>query len=277
MNTLTENNQPSQASPANAKPLWAAVGILGAAVLAMGGTMIYQGRGAAPASQAVAVLSTSAATTSGVPEAPASRSYVGGNSPTDDMVEKPIAQPAKPAAAHVPAKKVVKPTYQPSPSTSPNVVGAAPAPAPTVAPVMAVAAPICGNCGAVESVTPFERTTKADGPGIGAVAGGVAGAVLGQQVGRGNGRTVATILGAIGGGFAGNAIEKNMKKETIYQVNVRMEDDSRRTVELAQAPAVGTRVTVGSTGISSVDGAVYRAVVPAARRSNQSAPTYDTP
>jgi hypothetical protein len=40
------------------------------------------------------------------------------------------------------------------------------------------AAPICGNCGAIESVTPIERTTKADGPGIGAVGGGVTHQVL---------------------------------------------------------------------------------------------------
>jgi hypothetical protein len=43
MNTATENLQPGQQStPGNARPLWAAVGILGVAVLAMGGTMIYQ-------------------------------------------------------------------------------------------------------------------------------------------------------------------------------------------------------------------------------------------
>ena len=121
------------------------------------------------------------------------------------------------------------------------------------------------------------RTTKADGPGIGAVGGGVLGAVLGNQVGNGNGKTVATILGAIGGGFAGNAIEKNMKKETVYQVSVRMDDGSRRTVELAQPPAVGSKVTVDGSSIRSNDGSVYRAPAPVVQRTTQSEPVFRGP
>jgi outer membrane lipoprotein SlyB len=89
-----------------------------------------------------------------------------------------------------------------------------------------------------------QRSAKAEGPGLGAVAGGVLGAVLGNQVGHGNGRAAATLLGAVGGGFAGNAIEGNMKKVTVYQVAVRMEDGSRRNVEISQAPNIGSRVTV---------------------------------
>jgi outer membrane lipoprotein SlyB len=112
---------------------------------------------------------------------------------------------------------------------------------------------------------------------VGAVAGGVAGAVLGNQVGNGNGKTVATILGAIGGGFAGNAIEKNMKKETVYQVSVRMDDGSRRTVEVAQPPAVGSKVTVDGSSIRSNEGAVYRAPAPVVQRTNQPAPVYQAP
>ena len=49
MNTAIDNLQPGQTSASTAsKPLWAVVGILGAAVLAMGGTMIYQLRTPAP-------------------------------------------------------------------------------------------------------------------------------------------------------------------------------------------------------------------------------------
>ena len=44
MNTSTETLQPGQQASSASKPLWAAVGILGVAVLAMGGTMIYQMR-----------------------------------------------------------------------------------------------------------------------------------------------------------------------------------------------------------------------------------------
>ena len=211
MNTATDNVQPGQQTSSTAKPLWAAVGILGVAVLAMGGTMIYQGRTPAPAAQVAAISPELAKPMNAASMA---RSSAGGTNAADDMIEKPSAQPAKPAP--VPAKKVVRPTPQPTPSPAPSVAGVAPAPSPYPAPAAVVAAPICGNCGAIESVTPIERTTKADGPGIGAVGGGVLGAVLGNQVGNGNGKTVATIIGAIGGGFAGNEVDKRRKKETVY-------------------------------------------------------------
>ena len=277
MNTTVDNMHPGHQATSNAKPLWAAVGILGVAVLGMGGTMIYQGRSATPVAQVVVAASTPAVVASDFVKpagtASAGRTSSGGAGVADDMVEKPSVQPARPAP--IPVKKVVKPVPQPMPSPVPSIAGVAPAPAL----VAVVAAPICGNCGAVESVTPVERTTKADGPGVGAVAGGVAGAVLGNQVGNGNGRTVATILGAIGGGFAGNAIEKNMKKETVYQVGVRMEDGSRRTIEVAQPPSVGSKITVDGSGMRSNDGVVYRAASPVAQRerANQSAPTYQAP
>ena len=92
---------------------------------------------------------------------------------------------------------------------------------------------------------------------MGTVAGGVLGAVLGNQIGHGGGRTAATILGAVGGGFAGNAIEGQMRKETVYQVSVRMEDGSQRVVEVARAPAVGSRVTVDGSTLRTSDGASY--------------------
>ena len=261
MNAAIEGSQPGQQTANNAKPLWAAVGILSAAVLAMGGTMIYQGRPAAPAAQLVAVA-----------PAALTKPIAAASNAADDMVEKPTAAPAKPAPA--PVKKVVKPTPQPTPSPAPNFVGVAPAASPYPAPVPVAVAQICGNCGAVESVTPIERTTKPDGPGVGAVAGGVAGAVLGNQVGQGNGRTLATIIGAVGGGFAGNAIEKNVRKETVYQVSVRMEDGSRRTVEVAQPPSVGSKVTVDGSSIRSNGGAVYNAPAPAVQRTSQQTPVY---
>lgn len=269
MTTAIDTVQPGQQTSSTAKPLWAAVGILGVAVLGMGGTMIYQGRTPAPAAQVAAITPELAKPMTAASMAKISN---GSTSAADDMIEKPTAAPVKPAPA--PTKKVVKPTPRPTPSPAPSVAGAAPYSYPAPAPV---AAQVCTVCGSIESVTPIERTTKADGPGIGAVGGGVLGAVLGNQVGRGNGRTAATILGAIGGGFAGNAVEKNMKKETVYQVGVRMEDGSRRTMELAQPPAVGSRVTVEGSTIRNNDGGVYRAPAPVAQRSVQPAPVFQAP
>ena len=253
MTTSIDNLQPGQ-QPASSgsKPLWAAVGILGVAVLGMGATLIYNQRTQMPATPvaAVTVPQTVAAPQLAAPAASVSAA--------DDLIEKPVAASAKPA----PAKKVVRPVHKPVPAPSYSGVSPAPSPAPYATPYPArapvvAAAPVCAVCGSVESVTPVERSTKPAGPGVGTVAGGVLGAVLGNQVGRGDGRTVATILGAVGGGFAGNAIEGKMRKETVYQVGVRMEDGSRRTVEVARAPSVGSRVTVEGSTLRTNDGASY--------------------
>ena len=270
MNTTTDSFQPGQQAGSNAKPLWAAVGILSVAVLGMGGTMIYQGRPASPPTTLLAAAP--------VTPAASAKPMAGAPSAADDLIEKPTVAPAKPAP--VQAKKVVKPTPKPTPTYAPSVSQAAPpypnaSPSPSPAPV--AVAQICSTCGSVESVTPIQRTTKSDGPGVGAVAGGVAGAVLGNQVGRGNGKTIATILGAIGGGFAGNAVEKNLKKETVYQVGVRMEDGSRRTLEVAQPPAVGSKVTVDGSSLRSNNGGVYNAPAPVLQRTSQQAPVYSAP
>ena len=266
MNTSADNLQLGQQSASsNSKPLWAAVGILGVAVLGMGGTMIYQQRppapmvASAPAAQ-VALAPPAVSATAGTQKAGASANA------NDDLIEKPTTATAKPEAA--PAKKVVKAKPRPTPAASPNPApsysGAAPAPSPYPVAAATPAARVCSACGSIESVTPVTRTTKPDGVGVGTVAGGVLGAVLGNQVGRGNGKVLGTIIGAVGGGYAGNAIEKNVRKETVYQVGVRMEDGSRRTLETAQAPAVGSRVTVEGSSIRSNDGGVYNAPAPVA-------------
>ena len=269
MNTSVENLQPGQPPASSAsKPLWAAVGILGAAVLAMGGTMIYQQRAPAPA----APLAQVALATPQL-SAPAASA-----SAADDLVEKPVPAPAKPAPVTVPVKKVVKPVPRPAPTVAesrapaPVYSGASPAPALYPSPAPVVVAQVCTFCGSIESVTPVQRSTKPAGVGIGTVAGGVLGAVVGNQVGQGNGRTVATILGAIGGGFAGNAVEKNVRTETVYQVGVRMEDGSHRTMEVAQPPNLGSRVTVEGSSLRNTDGATYRAPAPVTQVSGQQQP-----
>ncbi len=127
------------------------------------------------------------------------------------------------------------------------------------APVVAQAAPrpaapravSCSNCGTVESAVAVQRQGKVNGVdvgnatiGLGTVAGGVLGGVLGNQVGGGNGRTAMTVIGAAGGAYAGNRVEQNMKKVTVYQMRVRMNDGSMRTIEQSSAVAAGSRVIV---------------------------------
>lgn len=113
-------------------------------------------------------------------------------------------------------------------------------------------APACLHCGQVSSI----RTVKQDGEatGLGAVAGGVAGGLVGNQIGRGKGNVLMTILGAGGGAYAGNTIEKKVKSTTSYVVKVHMNDGSTRTITMADKPsfAVGDQVKVINGGISVI-------------------------
>ncbi len=83
------------------------------------------------------------------------------------------------------------------------------------------------------------------------MAGGVVGGLLGHQVGGGNGRKAMTVIGAVGGGFAGNEIEKRTRGQTQYDVRIRMEDGSVRTLRQRNAPAPGTRVRVDGDTLRS--------------------------
>lgn len=101
----------------------------------------------------------------------------------------------------------------------------------------------CEDCGVVESVRMVEA--KGQGSGVGAVAGGVVGGILGNQVGGGSGRTAMTVVGAGAGAYAGNEIEKNMKRNVSYEIRVRMDDQTVRTFRSSQPDAgVGQRVNV---------------------------------
>src|SRR5436190_15589401 len=100
------------------------------------------------------------------------------------------------------------------------------------------------TCGVVDRVELVEK--KGQGSGLGLIAGGVVGGVLGHQIGSGRGNTAATILGAGAGAYAGNQIEKNVKKKSYWVVSVRMDDGSRRSVTSGGRPAFrqGDRVKV---------------------------------
>lgn len=117
----------------------------------------------------------------------------------------------------------------------------------------------CAHCGTVEAVTAVQRQGQVNGVavgnttvGLGTVAGGVVGGLLGNQMGGGNGKTAMTVLGVAGGAFAGNTIEKNMNKVTVYQMRVRMHNGSVRTIEQANAVATGSRVVVEGNTVRPV-------------------------
>lgn len=117
--------------------------------------------------------------------------------------------------------------------------------------VQAQPAVACTNCGVIEAVRAVQQ--KGQGSGVGAVAGGVLGGVVGNQMGKGSGKTAMTVLGAIGGGLAGNEIEKQHKSVTVYEVRVRMDDGSERTFTRNTEPAPGTRVQVDGNGFHAID------------------------
>lgn len=119
------------------------------------------------------------------------------------------------------------------------------------APAQPSRASFCANCATVEAVTAVQRQGQVNGVavgnqtiGLGTVAGGLIGGLLGNQVGGGNGKTLATVAGLAGGAFAGNAIEKNMKQVTVYDVRLRMDDGSRRSMEVSTTVPVGSKVIV---------------------------------
>ena len=161
------------------------------------------------------------------------------------VVNRSDAQQGVPSAVTAtPSKLVADAAKSPSATTAKRTV------APTVVAKSAVAA-VCADCGTVQSVTAVERQGQVTGVpvgnttiGIGTVAGGVIGGLLGNQVGNGNGKTLATVVGAAGGAYAGNTVEKNMKKVTVYDVRVRMDDGSMRNMDISTAVPVGSKVIV---------------------------------
>jgi len=160
--------------------------------------------------------------------------------PTADVATiAPDASASQPADTSAPASAAAITEPAPVPAVKkptvrkPSVVASntMPAPAPEVAsapqdPVAPPPPPPCPNCGVVESARAIQQ--QAPTSGVGAAAGALLGGVLGHQVGGGNGKTLATIAGVVGGGLAGNAVEKNKNTSTSYEVIVRMEDGSRQ-------------------------------------------------
>jgi outer membrane lipoprotein SlyB len=157
------------------------------------------------------------------------------------------AQPVPPAASTPPAQAAtaLAPTTPPAHRANPATSQSNPGQAQWNAPGGTTHAAVCASCGIVESVNTVKQ--KGEGTGLGAVAGGVLGGVVGHQVGGGKGKTAMTVLGAIGGGLAGNEVEKRARSETLFDVQVRMEDGSVRTFQRAQSMVVGTHVVVEGT------------------------------
>jgi outer membrane lipoprotein SlyB len=107
-------------------------------------------------------------------------------------------------------------------------------PAPQYAQQPAPQPAYCSTCGTVAAISAVHQ--EGHGTGIGAVGGAVAGGVVGNQFGAGGGRTAMTLLGALGGGLAGNSVEKHIRSTTSYSVRVHMENGKTRYFTYHEAP-----------------------------------------
>lgn len=84
--------------------------------------------------------------------------------------------------------------------------------------------------GVVQSIEMVRQNTGIGGIGAGAIVGAVVGGLVGNQVGGGTGKTAATVVGAAGGAYAGNELEKRNQQADAYKFTIRMNDGSYQTV-----------------------------------------------
>lgn len=89
------------------------------------------------------------------------------------------------------------------------------------------------------------------------VAGGIGGALIGGGIGSlfggGTGRTVATVVGAVGGAYAGNQIAQR-NPTMVWQIAIRYDDGSFATIRQQATPIVrpGDRVRVNPNGLELI-------------------------
>jgi len=174
--------------------------------------------------------------------------------PQSAQQQQPVvdsAAPANPAAQQPAQTAAAQPAEPQRAPAQQQYAQQQPAPQPQAEPAPQYAQPQqpvqqahCSTCGTVVAISAARQ--EGHGTGIGAVGGAVAGGVVGNQFGSGNGRTAMTLLGALGGGLAGNSVEKHIRSTTSYSVRVRMENGKTRYFTYHEAPPFqqGQRVRV---------------------------------
>jgi outer membrane lipoprotein SlyB len=190
---------------------------------------------------------TPSATMAAAEPAPATIAAPAATTPPAEAAPPAAARTAPPVAASKPKESVkrAKPVTKEQPAAATVAQGeAVPAKA---------AAPVCKDCGVIESI--MEVKKPGEGTGLGAVAGGVLGGLLGNQVGGGKGRTAMAVLGAAGGAYAGHQVEKNARSNMEYQITVRFDDGTTQRFTEANPPAwrQGDRVKVSDGILRSAD------------------------
>jgi outer membrane lipoprotein SlyB len=103
--------------------------------------------------------------------------------------------------------------------------------------------------GVVQSIELVQQNAApANGIGAGTIAGALVGGILGHQVGGGTGNTAATVLGAAGGAYVGNQMEKNQGAQQVnaYKLNIRLNNGTYQAITQSSADdiRVGDRVQI---------------------------------
>ncbi len=209
--------------------VWIGGGLMGLTIIALATTLVVRSNGDSAAADTTA---TPLVATAATPGAPATEQSSVAN-PT--AATAAINESAKPAAARHTTAPV---HHEAARDTAP-------------AQQVAAAAPVCDTCGVIDGYSAVK--VQGQNNGVGAVAGGVGGALIGSKIaGRGN-HTLGGAIGAIGGGLLGNAIETHQRTSTAYDVRVRMNDGSIRTIRQATVPTVGQRVNVEGNALHAID------------------------
>jgi outer membrane lipoprotein SlyB len=102
--------------------------------------------------------------------------------------------------------------------------------------------------GTVISIT--QDTVQNVNTAVGGIGGALIGGGIGSLFGGGSGQTVATVIGAAGGAYAGSQAAQR-SQTFVWRIGVRYDDGTVATVQQTTAPAlrIGDRVRVSNTGI----------------------------
>lgn len=169
--------------------------------------------------------------------------------PAPQGAAAPVTQPAVPPVTVAQAGRPVPAAPADFPDTSvPQPAQQAPAaqaPQRTAPARVARPAVASNRVGEVTRIEPIRE--KPQGTGAGGVLGGVLGAVVGNQFGHGNGRAAMTVIGAAGGAYAGNTVERNVRERIVgYEVSVQLDNGAVRSFRETKAGdlQVGDRVRI---------------------------------
>ena len=106
------------------------------------------------------------------------------------------------------------------------------------------------RAGVIEQITLVQLPSNQHA-GVGAVVGGLAGLGIGSLIGAGTGRDVAMVLGAVGGAFAGNAVQKKYDQPVAgQQIVVRVSNGVLVSITQPTNPNLfnGQRVYIQGSG-----------------------------